>query len=81
MREFITSAKAVTISLYDYKTSIVIFKHHKTDIDYINSITHEAEHIKDAMFEYYHVRSFGEPPAYTIGFLVAKMYMVFKHIM
>ncbi len=36
-------------------------------IDYINSIVHEAEHIKQAMLKAYRVEDKGEPPAYTIG--------------
>ena len=46
--------------------------------DYLNSIIHEAEHIKQAMLKAYDVDDIGEPPAYTIGYLVMKMYEVFK---
>lgn len=75
-----TKAKAVTINLYDYKTSIVLFKRHNTEKDYINSLVHEAEHIKEAMLNYYNVDNYGEPPAYTIGFLIGEMYKVFRTI-
>ena len=46
---------------------------HKTIEDYINSIVHEAEHVKQAMLKAYKVDDSGEPPAYTIGFIVMKM--------
>jgi len=66
-------AKAVTITNPYYKTSIVLFNKHKNKYDYINSIVHEAEHIKQDMLKAYNVEDIGEPPAYTIGYLVMKM--------
>lgn len=66
-------AKAVTISSIDYKTSIVLFNNHTSYIDYINSIIHEAEHIKQAMLYAYNVEDFGEAPAYTIGYIASQM--------
>jgi hypothetical protein len=66
-------AKAVTISNIDLKTSIVLFNTHKNKYDYISSIVHEAEHIKQAMLKAYNVPDKDEAPAYTIGFLVMKM--------
>lgn len=67
------AAKAVTISSSKHKTSIVLFNIHKNKYDYINSIVHEAEHVKQAMLDYYDVEDAGEPPAYTVGYLVMKM--------
>lgn len=66
-------AKAVTISSIDFKTSIVLFNNHKSYLDYINSIVHEAEHIKQAMLDAYNVEDFGEAPAYTIGYIASQM--------
>ena len=66
-------AKAVTISNIKYKRSVVLFNTHKSFSDYINSIIHEAEHIKQAMLRAYNVDDKGEAPAYTIGFIVMKM--------
>ena len=71
-------AKAVTISNVDLYTSVVLFNNHKSKYDYINSIVHEAEHVKQAMLSAYNVDDIGEPPAYTIGFLVMKMLEFFK---
>lgn len=73
-----SKAKAVTCSNSAYYTSIVLFRKHSSNADYINSIVHEAEHIKQAMLNKYQVGDFGEPPAYTIGYLVMRMYDVFK---
>ena len=67
------AAKAVTINSSKHKTSIVLFNIHKNKYDYINSIVHEAEHVKQAMLDYYDVEDAGEPPAYTVGYLVMKM--------
>lgn len=73
-------AKGVTISNYRHHVSIVLFNTHKTKEDYVNTIVHEAEHIKQAMLKVYDVEDYGEPPAYTIGFLVMKMYSMFKYL-
>ena len=69
-------AKAVTISFYEEKVSIVLFNNHKLYYDYINSIIHEAEHIKQSMLYVYNVYDSGEPPAYTIGYLASQMIML-----
>lgn len=70
-------AKAVTISNIKKNISIVIFNKHKTDEDYINSIVHEAEHIKQHVLHKYHVKDNGEEPAYTIGYIAMNMFDVF----
>ena len=67
------NAKAVTITPNDYDVSIVLFNKHRDKYDYINSIAHEAEHIKQAMLYHYDVPDEDEAPAYTIGFLLMKM--------
>ena len=72
--------KAVTISVPQLHISIVLFNTHYDIYDYTDSIVHEAEHIKQAMLYTYKVNDEGEPPAYTIGFLVRKMFVVFKKL-
>lgn len=69
--------KAFTFSNYRLGISVVGFNKHRTIKDYINSITHEAEHVKQHMLEAYCVADKDEPPAYTIGFLASKMLMFF----
>ena len=71
-------AKAVTYSNLKKHVSIVLFNRHSSLEDYVNSIVHEAEHVKQAMLEEYHVEDRGEPPAYTIGYLVMRMYEVYR---
>jgi hypothetical protein len=79
-RQFHKNAKAVTCSNGVVHKSIVLFKSHSSTTDYLNSIVHEAEHIKQAMLIAYNVEDAGEPPAYTIGYLVSKMYQVFRYL-
>lgn len=69
-------AKGVTISFYEERVSVVLFNTHKSYYDYVNSIVHEAEHIKQAMLKYYSINDEGEEPAYTIGYLAMKMLMI-----
>ena len=71
-------AKAVTCSVAHQHTSVVIFNPHSSKADYISSIVHEAEHIKQTMLKAYDVEDMGEAPAYTVGYLVKKMYEVFR---
>ena len=71
-------AKAVTCNNAEQCTSIVIFNPHSTKADYINSIVHEAEHIKQALFKAYMAEDAGEPPAYAVGYIVMRMYEIFK---
>ena len=73
-------AKAATYSNLEKHVSLVLFNSHESQEDYLNSIVHEAEHVKQAMLQAYQVEDKGEPPAYTIGYLVGQMYQVFKDI-
>jgi len=73
-------AKGVTCSNGAYHTSIVLFAKHEDKYDYLNSLVHEAEHIKQAMLKTYMVEDEGEPPAYTIGYLVQRMWEVFRKL-
>ena len=73
-------AKAATFSNIEKHISIILFNSHGSQEDYLNSIVHEAEHVKQAMLQAYQVEDVGEPPAYTIGYLVSQMYHVFRDI-
>lgn len=76
-RSMQTIAKAVTITSFKHRTSIVLFNKHKTIKDYIESIVHESYHITQALLEYYNISNKGEPPAYTIGYIIRRMYDYF----
>lgn len=69
-------AKAVTCSNIRKHISIVLFNYHKSRYDYVNSIVHEAEHIKQCMLKAYDVADEGEPPAYTVGYIAMRMLMI-----
>ena len=71
-------AQAVTCNSLEQHISIVIFNSHTSEADYINSMVHEATHVMQAMLKAYKVKDEGEPPAYTVGYIVMKMYEVFK---
>lgn len=73
-------AKAVTCSNGAYNSSVVLFGKHRDKYDYLNSLVHEAEHVKQAMLKTYMIEDEGELPAYTIGYLVMRMWEVFKNI-
>ena len=72
------NAKAVTISIYKYRTSIVLFNEHNSYYDYINSIIHESEHIKQHILNYYKIDDVDEEPAYTIGYIASKLIKIFN---
>ena len=72
--------KGVTCSNGYFHTSIVIFSKHEDRLDYLNSLVHEAEHVKQAMLKTYMVEDEGESPAYTIGYLVQRMWEVFREV-
>lgn len=74
-------AKAVTCSKVEGHRSVVIFNKHESKIDYISSIVHEAEHVKQAVLKAYHVDDTGEAAAYTIGFIVKKMYEICRELL
>ena len=67
-------AKGVTLSNLDKHISVVLFNEHSSDRDYLNTIVHEAEHVKQAMLKAYHVEDKGEPPAHTVGHLAMLIY-------
>ena len=73
-------AKAVTCSSIRRHVSIVLFNRHDSKTDFINSVIHEAEHVKQVILEAYQVEDRGEPPAYTIGYLISRMYPIFKNL-
>lgn len=70
--------KAFTFSGLKKHISVVGFNIHVKRNDYLNSIVHEAKHVKQAMLDAYDVNDEGEPPTYTVGYLVMRMYNGFK---
>lgn len=75
------TAKAVTCSNEYRQVSVVLFNRHSSRRDYLNSIVHEAEHVKQAILEAYDVEDAGEDAAYTIGYLVSRMWKIVKMVL
>lgn len=71
-------AKAVTCTSREHHVSIVLFNKHASVNDYVSSIVHEAKHVIDDIMKEYHIKNYGEPPAYAIGYLVKRMYSCFS---
>ena len=69
-------AKAVTCSNIKEHISVVLFNYHKSRYDYINSVIHEAEHVKQYMLKAYAVSDEGEPSAYTVSYIAVRMLMI-----
>ena len=64
----------VTFTNSKYRTSVVCINKTTTREELINTISHEADHIQDAICDYYDVPLDSEQAAYLIGYLVGKMY-------
>lgn len=64
----------VTFTNSDYRTSVVCINKTTTREELINTISHEADHVQDAICDYYNVPLDSEQAAYLIGYLVGKMY-------
>lgn len=64
----------VTFTNSDYRTSVVCINKTTTREELINTISHEADHVQDAICDYYDVPLGSEQAAYLIGYLVGKMY-------
>lgn len=77
---FYGRAKAFTYSNLERHTSVVVFGKHNDKPDFLNSVVHECEHVKQAMLEVYSVKDTGEPPAYTMGYLVGKIWQILSNI-
>lgn len=65
----------VTYSNLDYRTSIVCINKTTSKEELINTISHEADHVQEAICKYYDVPLNSEQAAYLIGYLVGKFYI------
>ena len=64
----------VTFSNPEFRTSVVCINKTTSREELINTISHEADHVQDAICKYYNVPLDSEDAAYLIGYLVGKMY-------
>ena len=60
------------------RLSIVGISNASSKEEFLNTIVHEAKHIQSNICKYYDVPENGEQAAYLIGYIVMKMYDVFK---
>lgn len=66
---------------FNKKRSIVGISVSTSKEQFINTIVHEAKHIQSHICKYYNIKDNSEDAAYLIGYIIEKMYNVFKKIM
>ena len=64
----------VTFSNPDFRTSIICINKATSKEELINTISHEVDHVQDAICKYYNVPLDSEDAAYLIGYLIGKIY-------
>lgn len=70
-----------TATDYSKRLSVVAIGLTTSKAEFLNTIVHEAKHVQSNVCRYYGVPEDGEDAAYLIGYLVMKMYSVFRPIM
>lgn len=65
---------------FNKRRSIVGISISTSKEQFINTIVHEAKHIQSHICKYYNVKEDSEDAAYLIGYIIEKMYNVFKEI-
>ena len=65
---------------FSKKTSVIAIGVASTTKSYINTIAHEAKHLQSHICRYYKVPEDGEQASYLIGYIVGKMFEVFKNL-
>lgn len=70
-----------TYTDFKRKQSIVGIGKSTSNSQLLNTIVHEAKHIQSHICKYYHIDESSEDAAYLIGYIVQKMYKVFKNIL
>lgn len=64
---------------FSKKLSIVGIGMTTSKKQFINTISHEAKHIQSHICQYYQVSEDSEDAAYLLGYIMMKMYEVFKY--
>lgn len=65
---------------FNKRRSIVGISISTSKEQFINTIVHEAKHIQSHICKYYNVKEDSEDAAYLIGYIIEKMYSVFREI-
>ena len=63
---------------FDKKRSIVGISLATSQEQFFNTLVHEAKHVQSHICMYYNVEENSEAAAYLTGYIVQKMYKVFK---
>lgn len=63
------------------KLSIVAIGEADSKKQFLNTIVHEAKHVQSHICRYYDIEEDGEDAAYLIGYIVMKMFDVFKPLL
>lgn len=69
-----------TFSNTDYMMSVVCIGKATDVSEFVNTTIHEAKHVQSHICSYYDIDESGEPAAYLIGYLVARMYKFFAKL-
>ena len=69
-----------TYTNYEKKLSIIGIGRASSKSQFLNTIVHEAKHIQSNICTYYDVPEDGEQAAYLIGYIVMKMYDIFRNL-
>lgn len=70
----------MTYSNPNFKTSVVCISKTTSNEQFMNTVVHEAKHVQTTICEYYKIDEKSESAAYLIGYIVQRMYRVFKNI-
>lgn len=62
----------------DEETSIIGVIRTNSEEEFLDTVVHEADHVKNAISEYYNANTLGEDGAHLIGFIVKQSYKVFS---
>ena len=63
---------------FNKRRSIVGISNVTSKEQLINTIVHEAKHVQSHICRYYDIDEYSEDAAYLIGYIVQRMYEVFK---
>ena len=69
-----------TYTDFKKKQSIVGIGKSTSDAQFLNTITHEAKHVQSHICNYYKVKEDSENAAYLIGYIIQRMFEVFKSL-
>ena len=70
-----------TYTDFKRKQSIVGIGKSTSNSQLLNTIVHEAKHIQSHICKYYRIDESSEDAAYLIGYIIQRMYKVFKDIL